>query len=57
MSTHIDNIGVTEFQFLGMGLLLIPVFCGHSLSKIQFFGLEIMAIVVYLNAILYIMLI
>jgi hypothetical protein len=57
MSTHIDNIGVTEFQFLGIALLLLPVFCGHSLSKIKFFGLEIMAIVVYLNAALYIFLI
>ena len=53
MSTHIDNIGVTEFQFLGMALLLLPVFCGHSLSRIKFFGLEIMAIIVYLNAALY----
>ena len=50
MSTHIDNIGVTEFQFLGMAILLLPIFFGHSLSKIKIFGLEIISILVYINA-------
>jgi phosphatidylglycerophosphate synthase len=54
LRTHIENLGVTEFQFIGMGIILIPVIFGHSFSKIRFFeGLvSIGEILVYLNAIL-----
>ncbi len=32
IKTHINNIGVTEFQFLTMGLLVCPLLFGHSLA-------------------------
>ena len=53
ISTHINNIGVTEFQFLGMGILLIPVFIGHILNNSKIFGFDIFGIIVYINAALY----
>ena len=35
LMTHINNMGVTEFQFIGMGVVIMPVFLGHEFSKLK----------------------
>lgn len=53
LRTHIDNLGVTEFQFIGMGVILIPIFLGHGFSKIKLLNfLTIGELLVYLNGFL-----
>ena len=33
--THIDHMGVTEFQFIGMGVIMLPVFLGNEFSHFR----------------------
>jgi phosphatidylglycerophosphate synthase len=49
--THINNMGVTEFQFIGMAVVLLPVFVGSTFSQVRFLGgyLSISELLVYLN--------
>ena len=35
--THLNNMGVTEFQFMGIGIILLPVVFGNWISKSVFF--------------------
>jgi ethanolaminephosphotransferase len=50
--THIHNMGVTEFQFIGMFMIMIPVFFGNF-SEIRLFNdfISISEVLVYLNGI------
>ncbi len=51
--THLNNLGVTEFQFIGMIVLLIPVFLGHSFSKLVVgYQLTVADLIVILNGVL-----
>jgi len=36
--THIDNMGVTEFQFIAMGSILLPAFLGPEFTHNKIFG-------------------
>jgi ethanolaminephosphotransferase len=49
--THIDNMGVTEFQFIAMGCILLPVFVGPEVTHNKIFGLNftISEFLVYAN--------
>jgi phosphatidylglycerophosphate synthase len=51
--THIHNMGVTEFQFIAISIVLIPVFLGNSFSQIRLFSgmISISELLVYTNAI------
>jgi ethanolaminephosphotransferase len=53
--THIDNMGVTEAQFIGIGVILLPVFLGSEFSqtKILYGFCSISEILVYINSFLY----
>ncbi len=51
--THLNNLGVTEFQFIGMIVLLLPVFLGHTFSKLVIiFNITVAGFIVLLNGIL-----
>jgi ethanolaminephosphotransferase len=54
LRTQIENIGVTEYQFIGMGIILIPAFLGNNFSKFRFLGgwLSISELLLYVNALL-----
>jgi hypothetical protein len=52
IATHVENMGVTEFQFIGMSLLLIPTVLGDMLTKVDVGGISLVGIVVILNALL-----
>ena len=47
LRTQLNNIGVTEFQFLSMGLLLLSAIFGESLAYLQIFGIRISYIILY----------
>lgn len=49
LRTQMNNIGVTEYQFLTMVLLLIPAIFGHFLAEIEFFGIRLCFIMFYLT--------
>jgi ethanolaminephosphotransferase len=49
--THLNNMGVTEFQFMGMVTILLPIFLGSNFSKVKLLGsTTIIEMLVYLNA-------
>jgi hypothetical protein len=52
IATHVENMGVTEFQFIGMGLLLIPTIVGDMLNKVKIYEISLVGIVVIVNALL-----
>ena len=47
LRTQINNVGVTEYQFLSMGLLLLSAAFGESLAYAQLFGIRISYIILY----------
>jgi hypothetical protein len=49
ISTHVDNIGVTEFQFIGMAIILIPTVIGQNLYQIKVLGFDMVGICILLN--------
>jgi len=50
--THINNMGVTEFQFIGMAIIMIPVFLGNVSETKLFNGMvSVSELLVYLNGI------
>jgi len=51
IQTHINNIGVTETQFLTMALLIIPVFFGDFFSRPGFFMISISNLICCLGSI------
>jgi ethanolaminephosphotransferase len=52
IKTHVNNMGVTEFQFIGMGLLVLPVIFGESLHHVKIYGFSLVGIFIYLNGLL-----
>jgi phosphatidylglycerophosphate synthase len=51
--THINNMGVTEFQFIGMALCMFPVFLGKGISKINIISnITFPELFIYLNTVL-----
>ena len=51
--TQINNMGVTEFQFIAMSFILMPVFFGSQISQFKFFNLfTIPELMIYANVIL-----
>ena len=54
LRTQSNNIGVTEYQFFSMFLVIIPVFIGHFFSNISIFGMKlnyILLIIVFICAV------
>ena len=47
LRTQINNVGVTEYQFLSMGLLLLSAAFGESLAYVKLFGIRISHIILY----------
>jgi phosphatidylglycerophosphate synthase len=56
LCTHIDNVGVTEFQFVAMAILMTPIFIGQFFSETTFpllnMEISITDCIVYIVAIL-----
>lgn len=50
LRTQMNNIGVTEYQFLTMGLLLFPAIFGHILSEIEIFGIRLCFLILYITS-------
>lgn len=48
LRTQMNNIGVTEYQFLTMGLLIFPALFGHYLAEFSIFGIRLCFIFLYL---------
>lgn len=51
LRTQMNNIGVTEYQFFTMGLLLFPAFFGHVLAEVQVFRVRLCFLILYLSII------
>jgi hypothetical protein len=51
--TQIDDVGVTEFQFIAMAIIFTPVVLNQYLTEFKpLFGISITEIIVYLILIL-----
>jgi hypothetical protein len=42
-------MGVTEFQFVGMAIIALPAFIGHTLNTTKIFGIDMVRIILYVN--------
>lgn len=51
LRTQINNIGVTEYQFFTIGLLLFPAFFGHILAEMEVFGIRFCYLMLYISLI------
>jgi hypothetical protein len=49
IKTHVDNVGVTEFQFIGMAIIILPAFIGHTLNETKILDIDLVRIILYIN--------
>jgi phosphatidylglycerophosphate synthase len=47
LRTQINNVGVTEYQFFCMGLLLLSALFGEKLIVLEIFGIKLIIIILY----------
>ena len=47
LRTQINNVGVTEYQFFSMGLLLLSAIFGDKLINLELFGFKLTLIILY----------
>ena len=51
LRTQLHNVGVTEYQFLAMGLLILSSIMGNYLVSLSLFGIKIIYILLYITLI------
>lgn len=50
--SHLNNFGITEYQFITMAMILVPALLGNPFFDILIFGLSLPKIIVLVNIIL-----